>query len=517
MSETSNMSKKVDNLLPSPKLATSKKADQKADLIDSYIKPGNFHFFQKNPPHYKGSQAILGLYYNVLYPEELQIEEQNILSAWVRNSEEAFPFTDKQFSRTAPFFLGRTSITVLEGLFAEQVMDNIQKGRTLNDAFDLALNHLKNFVIPKYTRKAEIVWERMQNEDRPLIKERYGILHHALTSCYQDPEKELAHCKKNYFDHQDQKSLFLLLEAAIQRGKKLNLPESNRWDHRIVSLKQSIQKVTELAPNSPYFLALQEVTPKSLEDLKSAFPNLNWISYNTTTGEETRNSGEEKILGEFLSFTATLALSPELQVVRVEHESLPSVSGSLRRILGVEVVHKKDQHHFAIFTIHTDYLVQENLYERNVESTSQFVQKFIADDNLPFVCGGDLNAFVGDGGNEYIQDLKKHGPFIGCKDYRDGPFYCSSSIAYSTFLGHVLDSFKALLEEKDGIISVEPNALDHIFLKGLKIIFSTREAGVYDEEGNVVDPYLMSELFNRRLSERKTASDHFLNAVLFTL
>lgn len=508
MSESSNLYNKASTL--------SQRVPQPEGFIDSYIKPENFDYIQSNPPLYEGLNAVLGLYYNVLYPEEHQIEEQNIISAWLRKSDEGFPFNDLKFSKTAPFFLGRTPITVLEGLFAEQVLYQIQEGKPLKEAFELALDHLEKLVIPIYFKKAEIVWEKMQNEDRVLIKERYRILHHALMSCYQDPEKELAHCKKNYLDHQDQKSLYLLLEAAIQRGKKLNLPESNRWDHRITSLKQTINKVIEQAPNVPYFLALQEVTPQSLEDLKREFPGLNWISYNTTTGKETRNAGEEKILGEFLSFTATLGISPELQVMRVELGPLPSVSGSLRRILGVEVFHKKEQRHFAIFTVHTDYLVQENLYESNVQSISQFVDKFIAKGSLPFICGGDLNAFEGNGGNEYIQDLKKHGPFISCKDYREGPFYCPSPIAYSTFLGHVLDSFKALIEEKNGAVVIEANALDHIFLKNLNIIFSTREAGVYDVKGNLVDPYTMSEQFNQRLAERKTASDHFLNAVLFT-
>jgi endonuclease/exonuclease/phosphatase family metal-dependent hydrolase len=305
------------------------------------------------------------------------------------------------------------------------------------------------------------------------------------------------------------------LEGSALKGKKLALPKSNHWDRRIGALKEAIDKIIKFAPNSPYFLALQEVTPQSLDDLKEKFPDLNWISYNTTTAEETSNDGREKILGEFLSFTATLGLSKELQVVRQEHQTLPSVSGSLRRMLGVEVYHKTQKRSFAIFTIHTDYLVQENLYERNVQCISEFVQKFSPD--LPFICGGDLNAFESNGGNEYIEKLKKSAPFAGAIDYREGPFYSAPQIAYSTFLGHALDSFKAPLIENNGAVTVQPNALDHIFLNGLHLIYSVREAAVYDENGHIIDPFTNEEAYVEGIKNRKTVSDHFLNAVLFSL
>jgi hypothetical protein len=251
-----------------------------------------------------------------------------------------------------------------------------------------------------------------------------------------------------------------------------------------------------------------------LEDLKKVFPHLQWISYNTTTGEETQYSNHEEHLGEFLSFTVTLALSPGLQVVRIQHEELPFVSGSPRRILGVEVFHQELKKHFAIFTVHTDYLVKDQLYERNVESISSFVEKF-AGNRLPFIFGGDLNAFENIGGGMYIKNLQQSGPFNGSIDYRQGPFFAFPSVADSTFLGHILDSFKMPLEEKDGLPIVQANALDHIFLKDLTIIFSTRDAGVYDEKGHYVDPYEDVETYKKRLVQRKTASDHFLNAVLF--
>ena len=95
------------------------------------------------------------------------------------------------------------------------------------------------------------------------------------------------------------------------------------------------------------------------------------------------------------------------------------------------------------------------------------------------------------------------------------PFFSPPSIAHATFLGHALDSYKAPFEEQDGLLTVKSNALDHIFLKDLKVIFSVREAGVYDEKGHIIDPYTNTKIFLQRLEERKTASDHFLNAVLF--
>jgi endonuclease/exonuclease/phosphatase family metal-dependent hydrolase len=353
----------------------------------------------------------------------------------------------------------------------------------------------------------------MVNEKHPLVKERYQIIQGALEKCIQDPESELSYSKQTYIDHKHQSNFYSLLEAAVQKGQKLILPINNRWDHRIVAIRETIKKTMSFAPHAPYFLALQEVTPRALEDLKKQFPDLQWVSYNTTTAKETRVHGEEEVLGEFLSFTATLALSAELQIIRIDHATLPSVSGSLRRILGVEVYYPKLKRHLAIFTLHTDYLVKDHLYERNVKVISEFVHKFAG--QLPFVFGGDLNAFERHGGEEYIQSLKTSKPFEGSVDYREGPFYSSPAIAYSTFIGHVLDSFKEALVETNGSLTVHPNALDHIFLKKLEILFSLREAGVFNEDGHVIDAFLDPDTYIKRLTQRNTASDHFLNAVLF--
>jgi endonuclease/exonuclease/phosphatase family metal-dependent hydrolase len=471
-------------------------------------------YFPNPPTVYFDTDAVLGIYYNVLYPEEDQIEEQNLISQWLRGKSDLFPFTDKKFTRSAPFFLGRTPVSVFEGIYAEHVLKLLQEGEVLEEALESSLSYMQEYIIPIYFRKATVIFEKMEQESRPLIKERYKILYESLINCCRASEATLFNSKNNFLSYPEKKELYALLEGYIQKRKKLELPESNRWDHRIVSLKETVENVIKLAPNAPYFLALQEVTSQSLEDLKKSFPSLNWISYNTTTGKKTQYREHEEQLGEFLSFTVTLALSSKLQVVRIEHEELPSVSGSLRRILGVEVIHKELNRHFAIFTVHTDYLVKDQLYERNVESITAFVEKF-ADRRLPFIFGGDLNAFENIGGDAYIKSLQHSGPFAGSVDYRQGPFFAFPSVADSTFLGHILDSFKMPLEEKEGLPIVQPNALDHIFLKDLKVIFGTRDAGVYDEKGHYVDPYTDVETYKKRLLQRKTASDHFLNAVLF--
>lgn len=490
--------------------------DNIVNQLPSYIKPDNFVFIPKNPECYEKDDAILGIYYNILYPEENQIFEQNILCEWLQNpNDNFFPFEEERFEKTAPFFLGRTPINVFEGIFAEIVLELLIKGFSLDDAIKYGIASIKEKVLPPYKKKAQIVSKLQKSATDNSLKMRYKILFDAINSCCVAPEKELGYSIHTYKEHKDDKILHSLLEGAILKKGKLVLPESNRWDHRIKPLKEAIEKVRSFAPNCPYFLAFQEVTPQSYEDLKLVFPELDWISYNTTTGEETRNIGEEKMVGEFLSFTATLGLSKGLKAIKMALHDLPSVSGSLRKILGVEVIHEASKQNFVIFTIHTDYLVKDNLYEKNVESIADFVKDFAS--GLPFIFGGDLNAFENNGGEDFICNLKKSVPFIESEDYRSGPFYSSPHIAYSTFLGHVLDSFKTPIEEKDGLVIVRPNALDHIFLNHLHILFGVREAGVYDEAGHIVDPFASHGKFLERLKERKTASDHFLNAVLFSI
>jgi endonuclease/exonuclease/phosphatase family metal-dependent hydrolase len=486
-----------------------------AEQLPFYIKPENFEYIAQNPEPYLENKKILGIYYNVLYPEEHQVFEQNAICAWLQDfNDDAFPFEEQRFVDAAPFFLGRTPANVFEGLFAEKVWENLENGFSLEEALEFAFIHIKESIVPIYERKATVVNSLKDRETNNSLKVRYETLFNALQNCFANSEKELSYAKQKYLDHKHDGLLDSLLQGSMIKKRQLELPESNHWSRRIISIKETIEKVKSYAPNSPYFLALQEVTPQSYQDLKLKFPDLNWISYNTTTKEETRHSGKEKVVGEFLSFTATLGLSQGLEVINITHEDLPSVSGSLRRILGVEVYHEASQKKFVIFTIHTDYLVKDNLYEKNVESIAGFVQKVAG--NLPFICGGDFNAFEDVGGESYIANLKASAPFVNSIDYRSAPFYCPSPIAYSTFLGHVLDTFKAPFEEKAGNLRVLPNALDHIFLKDLNADFSLREAGVYDKRGHIIDPYERPQEFMEGLKERKTASDHFLNAVLFS-
>ncbi|MBA3602104.1 MAG: hypothetical protein H0W50_00295 [Parachlamydiaceae bacterium] len=179
-------------------------------------------------------------------------------------------------------------------------------------------------------------------------------------------------------------------------------------------------------------------------DLKAAFSskNLNWVSFNNISQKETSfiTSENETVLGESGSHTATIGLSPELLVQRIGLEYLPSSSGTPRTILGVEVINALTGGHFAIFSVHSDYLIQDGLYSATTKTIHLFIKEFTGEGRLPFVFGGDLNAFEGLYGSQHIEDLKAEWPLR--VDYREGDFYSPKEIVSSTFVGHHRDDYK---------------------------------------------------------------------------
>jgi hypothetical protein len=287
-----------------------------------------------------------------------------------------------------------------------------------------------------------------------------------------------------------------------------------RFDNRRKVMVQEIKNIRDKVLQGASFLALQEATPDAVvelkEDLKDVYPT--WISFNNVTDKLTELVDEEEVFGEFSTFTSTLALSPELQVQRHALANLPSTSGiHQRKILGVEVLNTKTDRKFAIFTTHTEHIPAS--YHDTVVKVHEFVRDFVGQNSdLPIVFGGDLNAFEGAaGGEKFIQEMRE-GPFAGGADYREGDqFFVHKSIADSTYIG--MEGVDSRYKFNDGILA--PNAFDHILTKNVTVICGTRSAVVYDEQGRIVDPYLQAELYQERLERRKTASDHFLNAVIF--
>ncbi|MEI7479854.1 MAG: hypothetical protein WCK25_06030, partial [Actinomycetes bacterium] len=152
------------------------------------------------------------------------------------------------------------------------------------------------------------------------------------------------------------------------------------------------------------------------------------------------------------------------------------------------------------------------LYRDTTAAVHQFVTEFLRPKpSMPCVSGGNLNAFETSDGATFIHELRQ-GPFAEGKDYREGEaFYVPESIVDSTFLGREHDRFKARLIGG----RLQANALDHIWAKNVTVIAGTRSAAVYDADGRLVDPYTHPHIHQEGLMLRKTASDHFLNAIVF--
>lgn len=464
-------------------------------------------YFQAVPlPQMDNSDYMTGIYYNILTPLErenrCEPELVEYFTQWLTGKRPEFLKLEQLETLNSYALTNVARVVLEESRLLPLFTQSLQDGSTIENALVQAKSKIKKDDLPHYQEALEQLKNLRTYADRPATYTRYTILIDNVQKCIQELDAVL-----------EKRSSFL--KSGIQEvTPSLSEHEQKleRFENRRAVMVEQIKDIRAKVPNGACFFAMQEASAEAVfelqEDLKELFPT--WVSFNNATGKETCVIENEEICGESTAFTSTLALSPELRVIRHELGDLPSPSGiHPRKILGVEVENTITNRRFALFTTHTEHIPES--YHDTVIKVHAFISQFIAaTPDMPIVFGGDLNAFNGPG-QTFIKELRG-GLFEGGQDYREGcHFYVHKSIADATFLG--LENAYCKAKFIDG--KVESNDLDHIFTKNVEVIAGFRSAVVYDENGKLIDPYSEPVLYQDRLEKRRTASDHFLNAVIF--
>jgi len=506
--------------------------------IRDYLHPEGCRIIDEPMPIYRDPTLVTGVFYNILFPVERQNREQPTLVNYLLNSLKGkIPdfLTAEQFETINGYVLKAVPKKVFFILLAQHTLEVVRKGEPIAEALNFVQQKLENESIPACQAViAEL--QQLQKEEQKAQGEsgslslsptyqRFTLLIESLSACVTTvetlmtliaPEKKLI---EEEFEKGNDEGVSLLVEKSkIQKydGKALGKEKTLKlFENRLRVIEQAVEEILVKTPDAASFLAFQEVTPDALEEMKTCWKkwHFTWISINNVSGEETAVKPREKIFEESTAFTSTLALNPFLKMRRQDSALLPSASGSVRRILGVEVFNLKTRRPFIIFTTHTDHVIADRLYHDTTVAIHRFIMSFFQQTLfMPFVFGGDLNAFEALGAAQFIHELRQ-GPFARGQDYREGEaFYVPKSIAYTTYIGKEGARYKATLLA-DGTLTA--NALDHIITNDLKVVTGTRSAVVYDSDGRLVDPYTQPQLYQERLAARRTASDHTLNAVVF--
>lgn len=489
----------------------------------AYIASPTSHFVYEAPEIYYGDDVVLNISYNILLPQERE-EQKRALCLWINSEGSNFPLNEEQ-TLCLQSFARRAPGCALSGHFAFKMMEFLQKGKTVEEAAEQAFQYLETEIAPRYLDKASEL-EALENiAQNPELKQRYQPLKEAVIKCATAPRETL----KSYYSQRilanktDKAMLNMLLTGSIGRhpvdpSAPSPLRQSDYWQNRKKALFQTIDRVRQFAPHAPFILSLQEVTAAVIPDFKAAFKKAHLISYNNGTGKRADEPLAEDEQGHRETLTSTIILSKEFKIIREELGDLPNISGVVRRILGVEVINKKTGKHLAVFECHADHIPSKEQYANTAAKIHEFVTQFLKKSekaDLPFIFSGDLNTFQDRPETiPYINSLRNDGPFKGSHDYREGSgFHCPAAIAQATFLGQPIDDFKLLIDN-DG--TVQPNAFDHSLLsKNLDVLWGLRDAGVYDESLNYVDPYVNPKQYIECLKKRQTASDHFLIGYIF--
>ncbi len=494
------------SLLVSPITLTSSPTQSatSASTHRDYIQPPLAHHIDAPLPLETASDQVLGIYGNILYPQDKEQIGQKKLSEWIEaysiDSTLPFPLSPEDLSDISFYILDQFPTGTIHYYFATRVHQSLAEGQSLANALEDAKQ--------KTLLRAELYKEIVQKI--PAWKGRAETLIEKLLAAahqvHQSLDRDMEAIRNN-----PEKALKQLLERNATN--LINPPLT--WEMRTHVFKQMIDKVTLLSPNMPYFLALQEVTPQALSDLKKrlADRDLQWISFNNMSRRETLDPQQEEILGESTGFTSTMALSRDLEILKVELGDLPTESGSVRKILGVRVLNRHTDEVFNLFTTHTDHKIQHEIYARSAIKIHEFATQFFQESRAEerFVIGGDLNAFEQSGGDKYIEKLRTL--FTGSQDFRETNYYAPSPIAWSSFIGRYDDAYSARIAY-DGI--VEPSALDHIIVGlGIQLQAATKEALVYNDSGKLLDYHKEKDEYLAYLQKRITFSDHFFNIVRF--
>lgn len=473
-----------------PKQASSKATYRRFAAEASYIRPLEANHIDAPLPKADDAEQVVSIYGNILYPEDRELVQKKRIMEWMecyaQGFKSLFPISEEELKEVSAYILERIPKQTLQWhlakIFESAERGDLQKTKEQALAFTAQYREIAQ-ALPDWGGRCEILAQK-------------------LLECAEQAEK--------------------IIDRAISYPNTLGssypylMDPIYQWDTRTEVLRQMVDKVTALSPSSPYFLALQEVTPQALSDLKKTFAerDLQWISFNNVSCSPTLEPRQEKVVGEATAFTSTIALSRHFHVQKAALGSLPTESGSVRKILGVRVLNENTHKTFDIFTTHTDHKIQNDIYLRTAIKIHQFVTDFMEDapegTEQPFVLGGDLNAFPGLGGDKYVEQLRELLP--SAEDFRETDYYAPSPIAWSTFIGRP-GGQPPINVESDR--TVPPSGLDQLLLGSLAITAASREALVYNEAGELLDYYSQPEEYVENLRKKSTFSDHFFNIVRF--
>lgn len=467
-----------------------------------YIHPAFAHHIDAPLPVETASDQVLGIYGNILYPQDREQIQQKRLIDWMEGDARApFPLSPEELNDVSLYILDRFPEKTIRHYFGIAMQRSLAEGQSLETALENAKQEtLARAAVYKEMAQSVPEWEG-----------RCQLLASKFIECADQAEQMIKRDAKAIRENPD-----TALQQLLEWTTTDLIQPPFTWEMRTQVLKQMVDKVTSVSPNSPYFLALQEVTPQALSDLKKTLAerDLQWISFNNMSGNKTLAPQQEEVLGEATGFTSTLALSRDLEVLKVELGDLPTESGSVRKILGVRARNIHTNETVNLFTAHTDHKIQNDIYERTADKIHAFATRFFEDDSSAehrYVIGGDLNAFDQLGGGKYVERLREL--FVGSQDFRETDYYAPNPIAWSSFIGRYDDTYSGRLA-KDGI--VEPSALDHVIVgKGIELQSAAREALVYNDAGKLLDYYQDRDEYIANLQKRITFSDHFFNIVRF--
>ena len=140
--------------------------------IPNYIHPNNLEWCGIDPPSINRTDIVLGLYYNVLCPQERDAEARKKFYAWISamDPSAAFPLNNDELFPCSPSTCKGIANKAFYGQLANKIKTHLETGLSFDIALEKSLWSLENELSSIYIKMGGLFRQREIQEQLPSLK-----------------------------------------------------------------------------------------------------------------------------------------------------------------------------------------------------------------------------------------------------------------------------------------------------------------------------------------------------------
>ena len=202
----------------------------------NYIQPALANHIDAPLPLETSSDEIVGIYGNILYPEDRELAQKQKLIDWMEayseNSNISFPLSPEELNDISIYRLERFPFSqIISRYFATRVQHHLTEGLSLEIGLENAAQET-------------FIWSQEIIKKIPALNGRSEILIGRLSECANQAELTIERAAKAIRENPEE-----AFKSLLEKRSELIEPPFT-WDVRADVFKQMIDKIISASPNS---------------------------------------------------------------------------------------------------------------------------------------------------------------------------------------------------------------------------------------------------------------------------